>query len=882
VIQAAAPPASFRFLLICLICIVFCHENAAGQEKSHFLVLHSYNKGLEWTDSEDAGIMSVLQTRLLEVEVHTEYMDSKRVAGTGGFADFLAFLTKKYATTSFSVIICTDDDAFNFVNRNSQTLFRGVPIIFCGVNYIDEALLAAGRHRFTGVVEAFDIPTTLRTALRLHPDTKKIVVINDRTTTGQANRKILDALLSEFTGKVEFEFIEDRTMAELQAAVQALSSGTLLLLMTFNRDSSGEVFDYNRSIAMISRVAGIPIYGVWDFYLGRGIVGGMLTSGRDQGKTAAEIALRVVDGEPVENIPVIARSPNRFMFDFNQLQRFGIAAGKLPEESIIINRPVSFMADHRRVIWSGLAVVCGLIAIIILLLARIAERRRSATEMARAHRRTVTILESITDGFIAFDRNFRFTYVNNEAEKTLGRDRESLLGRNYFEVFPFMVGTEVERLYRQVMARGIGGELQYWHAGQEGGKGKWISLKAYPAEGGGVSAYFKDVTVEMRLERELRQAQKMEAIGTLAGGIAHDFNNILAIIMGFTEIAMLKLPEPGPVRDNLQRVMDAGARATDLVRQILTFSRSSEHEKQPVDFAVFIKEALKLMRPLLPTTIEIQSDIAVSPAPVLVLMDSTEIHQVLMNLCTNAAHAMGEKGGTLSVRVTEFVADAVLASRHLDIEPGGYVCLSVSDTGHGMDAALIERIFDPYFTTKELGAGTGLGLPVVQGIVKGHGGAITVYSEPGTGTTFKVFLPRIAGGAAAEAPAAEIYPPGSERILFVDDERNLAQLGAEMLEPSGYTVSVATDSRVALEAFRADPGAFDLVITDMTMPHLTGRQLAAEIKAIRRDLPVILCTGFSELINERSAREEGIDDFLMKPYGVGDLLRTIHKVLRKG
>lgn len=546
--------------------------------------------------------------------------------------------------------------------------------------------------------------------------------------------------------------------------------------------------------------------------------------------------------------------------------------------------------DSKRVAGNGgLVIVAGLVVIIILLLVRIVERRRSVKEMERAHRQTVAILESITDGFIGFDRDFRFTYMNNEAEKTLGQSRDTLLGRNYWEAFPAMVGTEVERFFRQVMASGTGGELpgelhgelHYWLAAQEPGRGKWIALKAYPAEDGGISAYFRDITVEMRLEKELRQAQKMEAIGTLAGGIAHDFNNILAIILGFTEMAMANLPESDPVRENLQRVMAAGSRATDLVKQILTFSRSTEHQKSPVEFAVFLKEALKLMRPLLPTTIEIRSDIAVAANRTLVMMDPTEIHQVLINLCTNAAHAMGEKGGTLSVGVSEFVADAVLASRHPDLRPGDYVCLAVTDTGCGMEPSLLERIFDPYFTTKEIEAGTGLGLSVVRGIVKGHDGAISVSSEPGKGTTFKVFLPRITRSASPAAPAAEVFSPGSGHILFVDDERNLAELGAEMLEPSGYKVCVATDSREALALFQADPDAFDLVITDMTMPHFTGKQLAGAIKAIRPDLPVILCTGYSELINERNARESGIDDFLLKPYGVGDLLRTIHKVLGK-
>ncbi len=976
------------------------HEDAQCQEKRHILVLHSYNKGLEWTDSEDEGIMSVLQPRRGELEVHTEYMDTKRLAGNGEFSDFLVFLVKKYASVRFSSVICTDDDAFNFVFRHRGTFFQDVPIVFCGVNYLDETLAAENRQVFTGVMEAFDIGTTLKTALLLHPQAKKIAVINDRTTTGRANRKILDSLLPEFAGKTEIEFLEDLTMAELQATVGNLPSTSIILLMTFNRDSNDEAFDYNESIELISHAAKVPIYGVWDFYLGKGIVGGMLTSGWDQGRTAAEIALRIIGGERLENIPVITRSPNRFMFDHRQLKRFGIDAGDLPRGSLIINEPVTFMDIHGGIIRGAVIVVAGLLVVIVLLLARMAERRRSAEEMGRAHRQTATILESITDGFIAVDGDLRFTYVNREAERMLGQNRDALIGRSHQEVFPDM--TEVEDFYRQVMARGIGGDLQYWHEGPGVGTGRWLAVKAYPAEGGGISAYLRDstrekainderirlataieqaaeaifitdtrwivqyinpafermtgysrdeilgrhirllqsgvhapdfyrqiretlmagrvwsgqifsrkkdgtvypteatdspvrdgsgtiinfvgvsrdITVEMRLERELRQAQKMEAIGTLAGGIAHDFNNILAIILGFTEIAIMKLPGSGPARDNLQRVKDAATRATDLVRQILAFSRKTEHQKIPMDFAEFIKEALRLMRPLLPTTIEIVSRAAPSARPLIVSMDLTEMHQVVMNLCTNAAHAMGPGGGVLGIEVSEIVVGAELASRHLELQPGSYVCLAVSDTGSGIPVELLERIFDPYFTTKEAGVGTGLGLSVVRGIVKGHGGMISVHSQPHRGTTFKVFLPRMEGLEGVTEPAVESFPPGSERVLFVDDEETLAQLGVEILEPSGYKVTVKTGGPEALAAFRAEPQAFDLVITDMTMPQLTGKELAAEIKAIRKDIPIILCTGFSELVNERSAREAGVDEFLMKPYTVIDLLRKIRAVMQ--
>jgi CheY-like chemotaxis protein len=315
------------------------------------------------------------------------------------------------------------------------------------------------------------------------------------------------------------------------------------------------------------------------------------------------------------------------------------------------------------------------------------------------------------------------------------------------------------------------------------------------------------------------------------------------------------------------------------VKQILTFSRQTEQERKPVRVARTVKEALKLLRSSLPSTIEIRQDISPLSERAVVLADPTEIHQVLMNLCTNAAHAMREKGGILSVTLSEVEADAVLVCRYPDLRQRSYLSLTVSDTGHGMSAELMDRIFDPYFTTKGLGEGTGLGLAVVQGIVKSCGGSVAVYSKPNEGTTFHVFLPRIEEEIASEAKPVEKLVAGTERILFVDDERTLVDLGKEMLESLGYAVRAAASSIEALETFRTQPDAFDLVITDMTMPRLTGRELAGELMAIRPDIPIILCTGFSDLINEEQARASGIRQFVMKPYVITKLAETIRKVL---
>ncbi|MEW6289669.1 MAG: PAS domain S-box protein [Thermodesulfobacteriota bacterium] len=382
-----------------------------------------------------------------------------------------------------------------------------------------------------------------------------------------------------------------------------------------------------------------------------------------------------------------------------------------------------------------------------------------------------------------------------------------------------------------------------------------------------------------KLERQLRQAQKMESIGTLAGGIAHDFNNILSAIMGYGELASIALAADSPAYQDIQQVLVAAERAKQLVSQILTFSRQGEQGRQPVLVHLIVKEALKLLRSSIPATIQICENIRTDCGAV--LAEPSLIHQIIMNLCTNAYHAMREGGGLLTVGLTctAFDQDEVRVGR-LNLAPGPYLQLEVRDSGHGMDRAVLERIFEPYFTTKKKGEGTGLGLSVVHGIVNSLGGHISVYSEPGNGATFQVFLPLL-DSAAGEQDTGETHllPRGDERILVVDDEEQIIRIERRMLEDLGYQVKAFTSSEEALQFFLAVPDKFDLIITDMTMPHLTGAELAKRVMQERADIPIILCSGFSDLLNEEQARALGIRQYIMKPIVRKKLAQAVSNVL---
>jgi PAS domain S-box-containing protein len=381
-----------------------------------------------------------------------------------------------------------------------------------------------------------------------------------------------------------------------------------------------------------------------------------------------------------------------------------------------------------------------------------------------------------------------------------------------------------------------------------------------------------------RLETRLVQAQKMEALGTLAGGIAHDFNNILGAMAGYSELALLKARDGEVVEKELRQVLKATSRARDLVRQILSFSRRTERSTAPIQLGPIVKETLKLLRATLPATIGIHFEIREETGTV--LADPTQIHQVVMNLCTNAAHAMRDQGGRLSVVLDERSVGAEEDGRPRDLIPGWYQILEIRDTGHGIAPELLDRVFDPYFTTKDVGEGTGLGLSVVHGIVTAHGGRVQVASEPGQGTTFTVYLPLTPLTAEPEVrPAFEAPPGGTERVLLVDDESDLAQLGLQMLERLGYQVTVMTSSPEALRLFQEAPDRFDLLITDQTMPQMAGTHLAVSLLALRPNLPILLCTGFSETVDASTARDLGIRGFLTKPYSWRELARAVRDTL---
>jgi PAS domain S-box-containing protein len=526
----------------------------------------------------------------------------------------------------------------------------------------------------------------------------------------------------------------------------------------------------------------------------------------------------------------------------------------------------------------------------------ITDRKRAEEALRESEERFKFLAEKMADIVWTVNLDFQTTYVSPSIEKILGFTPEERKRQTLEEMITPGSLKRVQMMFLEELRRdessnadpdrSVTIEIEYY---RKDGSTVWMenSVKAMRDNSGVIDGMYgvpRDITErkiaeeeKTKLQSQLQHVQKMESIGTLAGGIAHDFNNMLGIIVGNTELAMDDVPEWNPARHNLEEIGIASMRARDVVKQILAFSRQSPQEMKPVSISPIIKESLKLLRSSIPTTIKIHQNI--SSESDTIRADPTQINQILINLCTNAAHAMGEKGGVLEVSLKNIELDECSTIHYHDLSPGKYVRLTVSDTGHGIEPKILERIFDPYFTTKKVGEGSGMGLSVVHGIVKSHGGYFLVDSELGKGTTFQVFFPYIESKLEPEIEITVEIPRGKERILFVDDEKAMVDAIQPMIERLGYKVTSRTSSIEALKAFRANPDRFDLVITDFTMPNMTGMELAKELLKLRSDILIILCTGYSEHINEAKAKGSGIRAFLTKPVVLGEIAKTIRKVL---
>lgn len=526
--------------------------------------------------------------------------------------------------------------------------------------------------------------------------------------------------------------------------------------------------------------------------------------------------------------------------------------------------------------------------------------RQLTKEMITKHAYLQALLDSISVGIIEVCAD-SIVYANATSLRIFAKTPEQVLSLPLPDLFQDTVRAEITAL----MTSAAEGSLLVSQPGAEGDQERTLSIRKLPQQSGPDCCIFliDDVTERLRNEKLLRdshqyleklvqertsdlrrthemlqQSQKLEAVGTMAGGIAHDFNNILSGMIGYIELARLE-DVSGKCKHYIDEALNVSNRAKNLINQLLIFSRPQEHQRKPLLMRLIVKDSIKLLRPIIPSTIRIAQTI--TDKEVLILGDAVKIQQILINLCSNAHHAMREKGGILDIRLEQETVASDDKPNTIGLASGKYARLTVSDTGNGIDPAIIDRVFDPFFTTKNPGEGTGLGLSVVYGIVRDHGGKIDISSKNGKGTAVSVYLPVIEASASAaeSAQIAEPAPRGNERILLIDDESTIVEVVGEMLTSLGYRVTPKNSSMEAIELFRSKPDSFDLVITDMTMPGLRGDELTKELLKIRKDIPIIMCTGFNEMISESLAKEIGIRQFLMKPLRLKDLGNAVRLAL---
>jgi PAS domain S-box-containing protein len=481
-----------------------------------------------------------------------------------------------------------------------------------------------------------------------------------------------------------------------------------------------------------------------------------------------------------------------------------------------------------------------------------------------------TLIEQAGDGVLVNDLDGRFSIANQRACEMLAYTREEILKMSVPDVDPNFSMSDDKKLFWENLSQSNPFTVARTYRRKDG--------SIFPVEICVASVELSGQTFALTLARDITERKQAEQ--ALTSDIAHEINNILGIILGNTELVLDDVPKWAPVFLNLKEIKTASLRAKEVVRQLLNNIRKVDYKRKPMRLIPVVKDSIKFLRATIPTAIDIRKNIRATADTI--LADPTQINHVIINLGTHASHTMAETGGILEIDIQNVNLGEESVSIDPDLSPGSYVEVTVSDTGQGMPPEMIDQLFDPFFITKEVGEDTGMKLSVVQGIVKSYGGAIEVESEPGKGTIWHVYFPAVEEEAVIESQTAEALPTGNEKILFIDDEQSIVNMARQMLERLGYQVETKMDPVEALALFRSKPDQFDLVITDMTMPHMTGNKLVKEILYIRQDIPIILCTGYSEKISEEKAKELGIKTFALKPLAKSDFAVTVRKVLDDG
>jgi PAS domain S-box-containing protein len=942
-------PFKIHFILCLAVCLVVfpaaisaAFDATPAHNKKNVLILNSYHQGFKWTDDITRGALSGLSPISEETRTFIEYMNTKWVKDDLYFQELRQILKHKYARTRFDLIICSDNDAFDFLRHYRDEVFGITPVVFCGVNYFKKESLS-GVTLFTGVSETADLRESLELALRLHPRVKRIFVINDTGISGRIVRDEIEKLAPVFQSRARIVYENHTDLEKIVKDVAALPLDTLIFYTFFYGDPSNQTYENSDCITLISRHARVPVYGAWDFNLGYGMVGGRLTSGYDQGLAAGSMGLRILRGEKVEDIPPITRSRTRFMFDYRQMERFGISKSTLPPGSVVINGPEPFRRVSLALIWATIFGIACLGGVILMLLQVNRQRRRSEELLQSAHDQLeMTVAERTRDLSQLNEQLRNDIRARQRAEEELQQANRELKSevearRKAEEAASHSVSllrATIESTNDGILvvdtAGGVvdwnGRFLEMWRIPEavmssrdeqraqayvreqltdpDGFAAKVSELYGRPEQesldilrfrdGRIFERYsrpqwmsneivgrvwsFRDITERKRMEEEILKAQKLESLGVLAGGIAHDFNNLMTGVMGNISLAIMNVDPDSKAYSRLQDAENACDQTRDLTRQLLTFAKGGAPVRKLDSIARIITESAGFVL----RGSNVRCEFILPEELWDMEVDGGQMSQVINNLIINADQAMPD-GGVITVRAENIV---IGPDTTLPLQEGEYAHILIRDQGTGISEEILPKIFDPYFTTKK--KGSGLGLASVYSIIRRHEGHVGVESKPGAGTTFHLYLPASKERCEREAdePARPTPVGGTCRILVVDDERVVRETAREVLEHLGYSVDACDDGSVAVDLYRearesATP--YSVVFMDLTIPGgMGGKVLMKKLLDIDPDAKGVVMSGYSNDQILTNYRQYGFCGMVSKPFSLEEILEVLKSLLKEG